>query len=75
MREQARMNRENPVEHMFIIAAIHAQTGDKDTAMEFLEKSYQRREFWMAHLKIEPRLDSLRGDPRFEELVRRVESK
>jgi serine/threonine protein kinase/Tfp pilus assembly protein PilF/TolB-like protein len=75
MREQARKNKENPMEHMFLIAAIHAQIGDKDSAMEFLEKSYQRREFWMAHLKVEPRLDSLRGDPRFEELLRRVESK
>ena len=75
MREQARRNKEDPVEHQFIIAAIHAQTGDKDTAMEFLEKSYARREFWMAHLRVEPRLDPLRGDPRFDELVRRVESK
>jgi hypothetical protein len=60
---------------MFIIAAIHAQTGDAETALEFLEKSYARREFWMSHLQFEPRLDSLRGDPRFEELVSRVESK
>ena len=75
MREQARRNKENPVEHMFLIATIHAQLGDKDTALEFLEKSYTRREFWMAHLQIEPRLDSLRSDSRFEELVRRVESK
>ncbi len=75
MHEQAKRNRENPVEHQFIIAAIHAQIGDKDTAMEFLEKSYARREFWMTHLQFEPRLDSLRGDPRFEDLVRRVESK
>jgi eukaryotic-like serine/threonine-protein kinase len=73
MREQARMNKENPVEHKFIIAAIHAQVGDKETALEFLEKSYERREFWMSHLQFEPRLDSLRGDPRFEELIRRVE--
>ena len=75
IREQARRNKENPVEHQFIIAVIHAQAGDKDTAMEFLEKSYARREFWMTHLQFEPRLDSLRGDPRFDELVRRVESK
>jgi TolB-like protein/Tfp pilus assembly protein PilF len=75
MREQARRNKENPVEHMFLIAAIHAQIGDKDTAMEFLEKSYARREIWMAYLKIEPRLDSLRGDARFDDLVKRVESR
>jgi hypothetical protein len=43
--------------------------------MEFLEKSYARREIWMAYLKIEPRLDSLRGDARFDDLVKRVESR
>jgi hypothetical protein len=59
----------------FFAAAIYAQIGDKDKAMEFLEKSYQRREFWKAYPQVEPRLDSLRGDPRFEDLVRRVESK
>ena len=76
MREHASRNKENPNrEHLFLIAAIQAQIGDKETALEFLEKSYARREFWMAHLQFEPRLDSLRGDPRFEELVRRVQSK
>ena len=75
MREQARRNKENPVEHKFLIAAIHLQTGDKETALDFLEQSYARREFWMAHLRVEPRLDPLRGDPRFEDLVKRIESR
>jgi hypothetical protein len=37
-----------------------------------LEKSYQKRELWMHLLKVEPGLDSLHDDPRFDELVRRV---
>jgi len=36
-----------------------------------LEKSYQKRE-WMHLLKVEPGLDALHDDPRFDELVRRV---
>ncbi len=75
MRGQISKISENPQEHIFFAAAINAQLGNKDKAMEFLEKSYQRREFWMAYLQVEPRLDSLRGDPRFESLVKRVESK
>jgi tetratricopeptide (TPR) repeat protein len=75
MREQAKRNREAPVEHEFLIAAIHTQIGELDTAMEFLEKSYARREFWMAHLRVEPRLDPLRQDARFQDLVTRVEGK
>jgi len=56
-------------------AAYHAQAGNKDKALEYLEKSYQRRELWMANLQVEPMLDPLRDDPRYHELVRRVESK
>lgn len=56
-------------------AAYNAQTGNKDKALEYLESSYQRRELWMANLQVEPMLDSLRDDPRYHELVRRVESK
>ena len=53
-------------------AAYNALVGDKDKAFEYLEKSYQRRDYNMFLLKVEPRLDSLRGDPRFDELVKRV---
>ena len=56
-------------------AAYNAQIGNKDKAFEYLEKSYQRRELWMSYLHVDPLLDSLRDDPRFEELVRRVERK
>ena len=53
-------------------AIEHAKIGHKDKAFEYLEKSYQRRETWMNMLKVEPGLDSLRDDPRFDELVKRV---
>jgi len=66
---------ENTNEAYFLGAAYNAQAGNKDQAFEYLEKSYQRREMWMAYLQVEPRLDPLRDDPRYDELVRRVESK
>jgi tetratricopeptide (TPR) repeat protein len=53
-------------------ACLNAQVGNKDKAFEYLEKSYQRRELWMAYMQVEPRLDSLHGDPRFDELIKRV---
>jgi adenylate cyclase len=56
-------------------ALYNAQIGEKDKAFEYLEKVYQGREIWNAYLRVEPRLDSLRDDPRFHELLRRVESK
>jgi serine/threonine protein kinase/Tfp pilus assembly protein PilF len=53
-------------------AVLYAKVGNKDKAFECLEKSYQRREPWMSLLKVEPGLDSVRDDPRFDELVKRV---
>lgn len=49
--------------------------GRKDKAYEYLEKAFQRREWPFAYIKVEPRLDPLRNDPRFADLVRRVERK
>lgn len=52
----------------------NAQLGNKDEAFKYLEKIYERREIWMTYLEADPRLDSLRGDPRFDELLRRMRS-
>ena len=54
---------------------VNARLGRRDKAFEYLEKAYQRREWPFAYIKVEPRLDPLRGDPRFDDLVRRVESR
>ncbi len=56
-------------------AYVNARLGRKDKAFEYLEKAYQRREWPFAYIKVEPRLDPLRDDPRFDDLVRRVEPK
>jgi DNA-binding winged helix-turn-helix (wHTH) protein/tetratricopeptide (TPR) repeat protein len=66
---------EKSYEAYFHGATHHARTGNKDKAFEYLEKSFQRRELWIANLQVDPRLDPLRDDPRYNELVRRVESK
>jgi len=54
------------------IALIYAGLGEKDQAFTWLEKAYDEHAFKMAWLKVEPEWDSLRSDPRFADLVRRV---
>ena len=54
------------------IAAIYAGLGEKDQAFAWLEKAYEERSDWLVDLNVEPRLDSLRSDPRFADLLRRV---
>ncbi len=56
----------------FRIAEAYARLGDKDKAFEYLNKAYDQREPQIAELKIRLPFTSLRDDPRFEELVRKV---
>jgi TolB-like protein/Tfp pilus assembly protein PilF len=46
--------------------------GDKEQAFAWLEKAYQERRDLMIALNIDPLVDPLRSDPRFQDLVRRV---
>ena len=51
---------------------IYAALVDTDKAIAYLEKGYEERAFQMQFLKIDPRWDNLRDDPRFTDLMRRV---
>ena len=54
------------------IAFIYAGLGEIDKAFEWLEKTYERREAWLGLLQVEPMYDNLRTDPRFQDLVDRM---
>jgi tetratricopeptide (TPR) repeat protein len=54
------------------LAVIYAGLGEKDKALESLNKAYEDRSFWMVWVKGDPRLDGLRSDPRFTDLLRRM---
>jgi tetratricopeptide (TPR) repeat protein len=56
----------------FTLACRYANVGDNDKAMEWLEKSYQAHERMMTNIKVDVRLDRLRSDRRFKEMIRRV---
>ena len=54
------------------IAIIYAGLQKKDEAFEWLEQAYQGRDEWLLYLKIDPRVDTLRSDPRFGGLLRQI---
>lgn len=54
------------------IALVYAGLGRKDEAFAWLEKSFAAHDKGLTYLKIDPCLDSLRSDLRFNDLVRRV---
>ncbi|MCU1221358.1 MAG: hypothetical protein JWN42_2555 [Candidatus Angelobacter sp.] len=51
---------------------LFAGLGDKDKAMMWLEKAYEDRADGLTWLNVEPMLDEVRSDPRFQELIRRI---
>jgi TolB-like protein/DNA-binding winged helix-turn-helix (wHTH) protein/Tfp pilus assembly protein PilF len=54
------------------LALVYIGLGNKELAFQSLEKAFQERSAWMLHLKVDPRLDPLRSDPRFQDLLVRV---
>ena len=53
-------------------ALIHAALGDVDKAIESLQIAADERADWIACLKVDPRFQHLKNDPRFSELLDRV---
>ena len=55
----------------FQVALVNVGLGDKDAAFAVLEEAYRERSTLLTYLKMDPRFDPLRSDPRFQDLLRR----
>ena len=53
-------------------AIIYAGLGDKEKALEFLQRCLEQREWQLIELNVDPIWDNLRDDPRFVELLKKV---
>ena len=53
-------------------ALVYTGLDEKDKAFHWLDKAFQEHSAWMLHLKVDPRLDPLRSDARYENLLKRV---
>jgi serine/threonine protein kinase/tetratricopeptide (TPR) repeat protein len=53
------------------IAVVHARLGEHDGAFAWLARAEEEHSVGLTYLRVDPRLDSLRADPRFSELLRR----
>ena len=54
------------------LALIHVGLGEKEEALNLLERAYEERYPWLMHLAVEPRLDPIRSEPRFKALLSRI---
>jgi DNA-binding winged helix-turn-helix (wHTH) protein/TolB-like protein/Tfp pilus assembly protein PilF len=56
----------------FNFAVIYLGLGDKDRTFEYLERAYEEHPQTMVHFKTQPMFDSLRSDPRYTILLRKM---
>jgi tetratricopeptide (TPR) repeat protein len=55
-----------------IADAYAAGLGDKERALVWLDTAFRQRDPWMIHIKVKPEMDILRSDPRFQDMLRRM---
>ena len=70
--DQLKQRSEQSYVSPYFIALVYTGLGDKDQAFEWLEKAYNERHPYLAFFKVEPVFDTLRSDPRFADLLRRI---
>ena len=68
LEEKVRQKQVSP----FLPAVVYAGLKDNDKAFYWLERAYQERSNWLALIKVGRRLKGLNGDPRFDDLLKRV---
>ncbi len=56
----------------YFFAGIHVGLREAGRAIECLEKSYEEHSHWLIYLHMDPGMDGLRSNPRFQDLLRRV---
>jgi hypothetical protein len=54
------------------LALIYVGLGDKTQALEYLERAYEDRSDRLCFIKAWPQFDTLRAEPRFQDLLRRM---
>jgi len=56
----------------YYAASVHVALGNLTTAVDLLERSYEERSTLLGYVKMDPRLDPLRPQPRFQALLSRI---
>ena len=56
----------------FEIAQVYALRKNNDAALTWLERAYLQRDMSMIGLKVDPQLSNIRGDARYQALLRKM---
>jgi predicted Zn-dependent protease len=55
-----------------LLGILYAGLGERDRAIAWLERAYREHDVQLAWFHLEPQVEPLHGDPRFEDLMRRM---
>jgi|SRR5256714_2053377 len=56
----------------YLVALVYNGLGERDEALDWLERGYEQRDPKMVFLLVEPKWSNLHSEPRFQDLLRRV---
>jgi len=56
----------------YTMASIYARLGNKEEALEWLDRAFRERDPYVVYLKIDPQFDALRSDQRSLDLMRQI---
>lgn len=68
LEEQTNQKYVSPV----LIAAIYSALDERDLAFQWLENAYESHDIRLCLLKVDPQLDNIRSDPRFETMLKKI---
>jgi serine/threonine-protein kinase len=67
---------QDPLKYKYVsaglISAIYIALGQKDQAFKWLEKAYEERDYHIEYIKVDPMFDSIRSDPRYASLLKKM---
>jgi hypothetical protein len=56
----------------YVVATIYVALGDKNQTFEWLNKAIPEHTSYLAFMRMEPKFDPIRSDPRFADFMRRI---
>jgi len=70
--EQYMKQAQSGVRRPFDVFAGALKLDDRNLAFDWMEESYRHHDYWLLFINVDPETDSVRSDPRFQAVVRRL---
>jgi TolB-like protein/Flp pilus assembly protein TadD len=69
---QGLLNRNHPDVPALPVAMVHLGLGNTAEAVEWIEKAFEQRSFWLVYLNVDPTFHPIRRDPHFQSMLSKL---